>query len=401
MPAWGEPAELPVLVRPLPLALILLLPAAAALAGGAPAQVTIETRIAEVTRLDFDLGFKLGCDHTVDFAFGAPGILAAVNTPPLTRKQSFEFEVLGFGTTNVTANFTGAGGGCVGAGSDMLVVTVKPDLSAEVKLFARDAKALVRSGSALASQELTALDEDFGAILADYQNEVIDENEAAAELFGAASASLAYLAAQLTQDLSGYADGGSALLGTAGAISLPRAFRTGAKGSLWEGALEGASGTYSEFAIDAEQMLCDALGALEGVRANVRLQKRFGPFLVHGPRLATDPDDVILLPTGWLAAAAWKGPAGRGITGAGYGVAAGGPNGKVRVVGPGGRDETIEEPYEAAPRQNLLLWIRPTVIEPSISASAFTIEPAPGNWRLELRYGADANASDVVQITAP
>jgi hypothetical protein len=380
--------------------LLLLLPAAA-LAGGTPAQVTIEARIAEVRRLDFDLGFKLGCDHTVDFTFGTPGILAPVDPPALTRKQSFEFEVLGFGTTNVTASFNGSGGGCIGSASDMLAVTVKPDLTAEIRLFARDGKGLSRSGAALASEEQDALDEEIDGIVDAYVNGLLDENEAATELFGATAASLAFVAAELTSDLGSYANSGSALVGSAGAISLPRAFRSGAKGSLWEGALEGASGTFSEFAIGAEQSLCDALAVLEGVRSTVRVQKRFGPFLVHGPRLGTDPDDVIVLPTQWLAAAAWKGPAGRVLTGAGYGVTAGGPNGKVRFVGPEGRDETIELPYEMAPRQGLLLWIRPTLIDAPLSAAAFTIDPAPGNWRLELRYGADANASDIVQITAP
>jgi hypothetical protein len=380
--------------------LLLLLPSAAS-AGGTPTQVTIEARIAEVQRLDFDLGLKLACEHTVDFTFGTPGILAPADPPPLTRKQSFEFEVLGFGTTNVTASFVGSGGDCVGSASDMLAVTVKPDLSAEIRIFARDGKTLSRSGAALTSDEQEALDAEIDEIVDAYANDVIDESEAATALFDTTAASLAFVAAGLTGNLASYANSGSALLDVAGALSLPRAFRSGAKGSLWEAAREEASGTYSEFAMGAEQSLCDGLAVLEGVRTTVRVQKRFVPLLVHGPRLASDPNDLILLPTGWLAAAAWNGPAGRAITGAGFGLSAGGPNGKVRFVGPGGRDETSELPYETAPRQGLLLLIRPTLVEPALSAAAFTIDPAPGNWRLELRYGGDANASDIVQITAP
>jgi hypothetical protein len=381
----------------------LLLAAPAALAGPpppGPTQVTLETRLAEVSRLDFDLGFKLSCDHTVGFAFGTPGILQAVNVPALTRKQSFEFQVLSFGETTVQANFTGSGGSCAGSGSAALLVTVKPDLTLEVRQFTRDAKLFSRTAAGVAGAELDGLEDDLGEILADYEDGLLDENEAAAELFGATASSLAFVAAELTGGLGTFAGQGSALLDAAGALSLPRAFRTG-KGSVWEGVREAASGTYSEFAIEAQELLCEALAVLDDTRVNVRLEKRFGPFLVHGPSLAGDPDDVIVLPTQWLGAAAWNGPLGRGLIGAGYGVEAGGTEGRVRLVGPGGRDETSVEPYETSPRQNLLRLIRPRLVAPSLSASAFTIDNAPGNWRLELRYADDANASDIVQLTAP
>ena len=54
-----------------------------------------------------------------------------------------------------------------------------------------------------------------------------------------------------------------------------------------------------------------------------------------------------------------------------------------------------------SPRQDLFLLIRPRLVTSSLSAAVAVLDNAPGNWRLELRYGADENASDVVQITAP
>lgn len=221
--------------------------------------------------------------------------------------------------------------------------------------------AALDSGAALEAdsvkqEELSLLEAELGAILGAHDEGRIDTNQAVGELFAAAAASLAFVAAELSE---GFAD-------------------------------QVASDVYSEFAVGAEERLLDALAALPGVRANVRLQKRFTLFL-GDLRPSGEPSDA-----GWLGAAAWSGPKGSGVIGAGYGTAAGGSNGEVRLVGPGGRDETVAIPFEVSPRQNHFLLVTPRIV-----SDAPSHPPKPGDWRLELRYEADEHAADIVQITAP
>lgn len=215
--------------------------------------------------------------------------------------------------------------------------------------------AALEAGS-LKQDELAALEAELGAILGARDAGRIDANQAVADLFAAAAGGLAFVAAELSE---GFAD-------------------------------PVASDTYSEFAVGAEERLLDALAALDGVRANVRLQKRFTLFL-GDRRPSGEPSDA-----GWLGSAAWSGPEGSGVIGAGYGTAAGGPNGQVRLVGPGGHDETRVIPFELSPRQNHFLLVTPRIV-----SDAPSLPPKPGDWRLELRYEADAHAADMVQITAP
>ena len=81
------------------------------------------------------------------------------------------------------------------------------------------------------------------------------------------------------------------------------------------------------------------------------------------------------------------------MVGAGYGTSARAARGAVRLVGPGGLDETVVIPFESSPRQDAFLLITPRFASDAASA--------PGDWRLELRYEADAHAADIVQIPAP
>jgi hypothetical protein len=220
--------------------------------------------------------------------------------------------------------------------------------------------AALQAGS-LKQGELTRLEAEFGAILGALDDERIDTNQAVAGLFATTAASLAFVAAELS-----VAGDGSGV------------------------ALASAQGVYSEFAVAAQERLLDALAVLDGVHVNVHLQKRFTPFLGE-QRPSGSPSDA-----GWLASAAWSGADGSGVIGAGYGTSAGGSNGEVRLLGPGGRDETVVVPFEASPRQHQFLLITPRIV-----SDAPSVPPEPGDWRLELRYEADEHAADIVQITAP
>ena len=228
-------------------------------------------------------------------------------------------------------------------------------------LAAPDLSGAALQAGSLQQGELTRLEAELGGILGALDDERIDTNQAVAGLFGATAASLAFVAAELS-----VAGDGSGV------------------------ALASAQGVYSEFAVAAQERLLDALAVLDGVHVNVRLQKRFTPFLGE-QRPSGNPSDA-----GWLASAAWSGADGSGVIGAGYGTSAGGSNGEVRLLGPGGRDETVVIPFEASPRQDQFLLITPRIV-----SDAPSVPPKPGDWRLELRYEADEHAADIVQITAP
>jgi hypothetical protein len=211
---------------------------------------------------------------------------------------------------------------------------------------------------ALGRAELGRLDAALAGVLAAFDERRIDANEAVAELLDATAASLAYVAAELDPDRDAPAD------------------------------LAAAQDAYSEFAVAAQTRVEDAVGALDGVRANVRLQKRFAPFL-GALRPAAAPEDA-----GWLASAAWAGTEGSGVIGAGFATNAAGASGTVRLVGPDGHDETVVVPFEASPRQDHYLLIAPRLVRDDPSS-------APGDWRLELRAAASESAPDIVQIAAP
>ena len=221
---------------------------------------------------------------------------------------------------------------------------------------ASDLSAAALEAGSLKQEELSGLEGELGAILGAHDAGRIDTNQAVADLFAAAAAGLAFVAAELSE---GFAD-------------------------------PVASDAYSEFAVGAEERLLDALAALDGVRANVRLQKRFTLFL-GDRRPSGEPSDA-----GWLGSAAWSGAQGSGLIGAGYGTAAGGSSAAVRIVGPGGHDETVLIPFEVSPRQDHFLLVTPRIV-----SDAPSLPPRPGDWRLELRYEADEHAADIVQITAP
>lgn len=394
------------MLRPVLALCAVLWPALAAFAGSP--QVMIEARITEVVRLDFDLGFKLDCDHEVDFDISNP-LLQAVNVPATTRKQRFEFEVLGFGNTTVTANFTGAGGGCVGSGSSSLDVALSPLLSDEIKAFVKQGRGLAKNGKLLKKLELAAVREEFDGILEDFEDGLLSLNGAISALVGVAAESQAYVAAQLAGDLSSYADGGGSLLASAGALLLPRAFQTGAKGSAWQAALGSSRDCYADFAADLQAELCDALDFLAeldsgaGLRSTAKLSRRF-PLFVAGPRLADDPDDEPVAPPGWLNLVGWKSASGSGLVGTGFGRSNGSANAMIRAIGPGARDESMTLPFTAAARQGLILFVTPQIVSTApFSSSPFgeTLTPVSGNWRLELRYEADVNPADIVAITSP
>lgn len=234
-------------------------------------------------------------------------------------------------------------------------------------LAAPDLSGAALQAGSLKQGELTRLEAELGGILGSFDDERIDTNQAVAGLFAATAASLAFVAAELSiaGELSVAGDGSGV-------------------------ALASAQGVYSEFAVAAQERLLDAIAVLDGVHVNVRLQKRFTPFLGE-QRPSGNPSDA-----GWLASAAWSGANGSGVIGAGYGTSAGGSNGEVRLRGPGGRDETVVIPFEASPRQDQFLLITPRIV-----SDAPSVPPKPGDWRLELRYEADEHAADIVQITAP
>jgi len=228
-------------------------------------------------------------------------------------------------------------------------------------LAASDLPGAALQAGSLKQGELAVLEAELGEVLGAFDEGRIDTNQAVAELFRATAASLAFVAAELSGEVEGSA-----------------------------GTLAAAQDVYSEFAVAAQEQLLDALAVLDGVHANVRLQKRFTPFL-GDLRPSGNPSDA-----GWLASAAWSGSNGSGVIGAGYGTTAGGSSGRVRLVGPGGRDETVVIPFEASPRQDHFLLITPRIV-----SDAPSVPPKPGDWRLELRYEADEHAADIVQITAP
>lgn len=217
------------------------------------------------------------------------------------------------------------------------------------------------AGAALAAEplresELARLEAALAETLTARDEGRVDAEDAVADLFGATAASLAFVAAELAGGLEDSAPARAA-----------------------------AQDAYSEFAVAAQDRLVDALAALDEVRVNVRLEKRFTPFLDALP--SGHPREA-----GWLASAAWSGAHGSGVIGAGYGTSAGGAEGAVRLVGPGGRDETVRVAFEPAPRQGPFRLI----------TARFASDAAgPGDWRLELRTGADADAADIVQIEAP
>lgn len=215
------------------------------------------------------------------------------------------------------------------------------------------AGAALDAGS-LREGELARLEAALAETLAARDEGRIETEDAVADLFRAAAASLAFVAAELA---SGLEDSPAALAA--------------------------AQDAYSEFAVAAQERLVDALSALDEVRVNVRLEKRFTPFL--GALPSGQPSDA-----GWLASAAWSGAHGSGVIGAGYGTGAGGA--AVRLVGPGGRDETMRVGFEPSPRQDQF-----RLVTPRFASDA----SGPGDWRLELRTEADADAADIVQIQAP
>jgi len=220
-----------------------------------------------------------------------------------------------------------------------------------------DLSAAALEAKSLQQSELARLEAALGETLAAHDAGRMETDQAVAELFGAAAASLVFVAAELS---GGPADSPATL--------------------------SAAQDAYSEFAVAAQERLVDALAALDEVRVNVRLQKRFTPFL-GALRPSGHPRDA-----GWLASAAWSGAHGSGVIGAGYGTSAGGAEGAVRLVGPGGRDETVLVPFEPSPRQDQFLLITPRFASDAAG---------PGDWRLELRTEADADAADIVQIEAP
>jgi hypothetical protein len=239
----------------------------------------------------------------------------------------------------------------------LLVALALPAGAAD--LAGSDLSEAALQADSLKQGELAGLEAELGAVLAAHDAGRIDTNQAVADLFGAAAASLAFVAAELSIEVEG-------------------------------SAAKVASDAYSEFAVGAGERLVDALAALDGVHVNVRLQKRFTPFL-GDLRPSGNPSDA-----SWLGTAAWSGATGSGVIGAGYGTSAGGSHGLVRLVGPGGREETVVIPFEVSPRQD-----RFRLITPRIVSEAPSLPPRPGDWRLELRYAADEHAADIVQITAP
>lgn len=224
-----------------------------------------------------------------------------------------------------------------------------------VDLAPGELPAAALAARSLQEGELTHLDAALGETLAAHDAGRIASEQAVADLFGAAAASLAFVAAELSGDLAGS-----------------------------PASLSAAQDAYSEFAVAAQERLVDALAALDEVRVNVRLEKRFTPFL-GALRPSGHPNDA-----GWLASAAWSSAQGSGVLGAGYGTSADGA--AVRLVGPGGLDETVEVPFEPAPRQDQF-----RLITPRFASDA----AGPGDWRLELRTESDADAADIVQIPAP
>lgn len=223
------------------------------------------------------------------------------------------------------------------------------------------AGAAVHAGP-LGQGELTRLEAGLGVVLDAVDDGALDTNEAVAALFGATATSLAFVAAELSAELEGSA-----------------------------GALDAAQASYSEFAVAAQEQLQEAFAALGGLDVNVRVQKRFTPFLVGPLRPSGTTGDA-----GWLATAAWSSSHGSGVIGAGYGASRGDASGEVRLVGPGGRDETLVLPFEPSPRQDLFRLITPRIV-----SDAPSLAPLPGDWRLELRGETDEPASDIVQITLP
>jgi hypothetical protein len=376
-----------------------------------PQQIFVETKLLLVERISFPLDFKLGCEHTVSFDIENPSLIQPYNTPATTKKPSFEFMITSFGTTLVTANFVGAGGNCVGAASSSILLTLKPELSNEIKIFGKAGKDLSKQGKSLKKQELDYLEDRLRDVIADYEDGFISWDDAVADMFGYAVSSQLYVAAQLEGGLSGLGDLGSSLLQSAGAIGIPAALMTGSKGSLW-GAAQGATrGCYAEFVADVQDLLCDALAYLattepdSNPRFNVKLRKKL-PILARVPRLTDDPDDEPVRPIRWLGLLAYSGTEGSGLIGAAAGVLGGATNAKVRAIGPGSRDQTIILPQMMDTRQELLLFITPRIIQSSTVSGPLggpppAVTPAPGNWRFELSYEADTNPSDIARITSP
>jgi hypothetical protein len=385
------------------LAALALAPTSAA----AGAQVQIEAQITEVVRLDFDLGFKLNCDHLVNFDIENGALIQPYNTPPTTRKTSFDFMITGFGSTNITANFMGSGGNCVGSANDSIQLSINPVLKSEIKVFGSFAKGLSKNGKALKGLELGFVEAEFDDILEDFDDGLLSLNGAIAALFAEAAGSQAFVASALGGGLQSLSDLGSSSLQNAGAFVVPAAFSMGGKNSLWGNAQGATNECYADFVAELEALLCDALEALAdlddggGLRTRVKLQALF-PLRVTGPRLSDDYDDTIPIPAGWLGLLGWSGMNGSGVIGAGYGQS-GATDAEIRVLGPGGRLGMLQLPFAPEMRQSLLLLVTPTIVsEPALtSLAAEELTPAAGNWRFELRYEADENPSDIIQITSP
>jgi hypothetical protein len=390
----------------LPLILALALLPAATLAGPGPTprQVMIEARITEVVRVGFDIGFKLPCPHMVSFTIGDPSLIQPYDPPAETRKQDFQFMVNGFGVTSLTALFTGIGGNCAGSASETIQLTVTPNLSDELKDFGKNVKGLAKLGKTLKRNELFLLEEELRDILDDFDDGFLSTNEAAAEMFGAAAASMAYMAFQLGGNLQSFSNAGTSLLGSIGATTIPAPLMTGAKGSLWGAAQGSTRECYRDFVAEVQELLCDAFEALAGLdggglQTNAKLRGGL-PLITLGPRIVGDPDDDFVSPVRWLGVAAWSSANGSGLVGAGVGRMGGPANAKIDVFGPGGRVFNLIQGFEADSRQDLLIFVTPRILSSMILGTPAP-SPAPGNWRFELAYEADTNPSDVFLITSP
>jgi len=272
------------------------------------------------------------------------------------------------------------------------------DPDAVVELFRQRAQEVTKRIRASAKQDLATVREDLSADLQNFARFHPDPGDAAIGItFGVQRLLDATLRFQL-EDLSAF---GSTLLQGHSIGVTPRPLQAGALRGEWATARSEARRAFETFRAGAQEMGRASLARIEaaspGFHANLELGGPIEFDWVGPPRLANDPVDDLVAPPVVVHLVSWSGPGGSGI----YGVVRGPYNLPadlvLRIVGPDGFDQSrdLDTPYGAAAFQ---ISEKPPAVSDVVS---MPIAPAPGMWRVTVRYADESRPADALSINVP